>query len=218
MKNRRVISVIIPCYKSGEFLPEAIASVFNSGFSNFEIIIVNDGSTDLHTLTILENLDSNQGKVLSQENQGPAAARNSGAKEAKGDFLLFLDADNLILPGYIEKATAVLNANRAIGVVYANPLFIGDTSAEPRFYPKPYSAQALLLGNYIDMCSLVRREVFEELGGFDAHRDLIGWEDWEFWLRVSQTGWGFYYLIGPSVIIRNLDFLLSWEHPKYVKV
>jgi glycosyltransferase involved in cell wall biosynthesis len=188
------ISIIIPCYDSGNFLLEAIDSVRNSGADNYEIVVVDDGSTAAHTLAILKNLESTRITLISQKNQGPAAARNRGVDAAKGDYFLFLDADNLILPGYLEKASAILTANQAIGVVYANPSFIGDMTIKPRFYPKPYSGQALLLGNYIDMCSLVRRELFEELGGFDEHLDLIGWEDWEFWLRVSQTHWGFHYL------------------------
>jgi len=194
LETFKLTSVIIPCYNSGEFLPEAIASVVNSGFPEVELIIVNDGSTDPYTLEVLSNLDSNQIKLLSQENQGPAAARNSGVKEAKGEFLLFLDADNLILPGYIQKASSLLKANSRLGVVYANPIFFGETDSISRFYPQPYDIKDLLLGNYIDMCSIVRRQVFADLGGFDEHRDLIGWEDWEFWLRVAQTNWEFHYL------------------------
>ncbi len=173
---------------------EAIESVTNSESSNFELIIVDDGSSDPYTLKVLNDLDSKQVIVISQENGGPASARNAGVQVARGDVFLFLDSDNLILPGYIEKAGSILSNNANIGVVYSNPVFFGDTTKVDRFFPKPYSYQELLLGNYIDMCSFVRRSVFEEVGGFDEHRDLIGWEDWEFWLRVAQTSWGFYHL------------------------
>lgn len=173
---------------------EAIESVTNSGSSNNELIIVNDGSSDPHTLKVLNDLNANHIIIISQENGGPASARNAGVQVAKGDVFLFLDSDNLILPDYIDKAASILSSNENIGVVYSNPVFFGDKAMVERFYPKPYSYQELLLGNYIDMCSFVRRTVFEEVGGFDEHRDLIGWEDWEFWLRIANTNWEFYYL------------------------
>lgn len=189
-----MISIIIPCYNSGRYIREAIESVLTSSFFQFELIIVNDGSTDPKTIEILESLNSKDILVISQSNQGPASARNAGARVAKGNIFLFLDSDNVILPKYIEKAFSILSDNESVGVVYSNPIFFGDTSNEDRFYPKSYSYQELLLGNFIDMCSFVRRATFEEVGGFDEHRDLIGWEDWEFWLRVAQTNWVFYYL------------------------
>jgi glycosyltransferase involved in cell wall biosynthesis len=189
-----MISVIIPCYNSGEFLPEAISSVVNSGFSDFELIIVNDGSSDPLTLEVLGNLNSDQIIVISQENQGPATARNRGVKEAKGEFLLFLDSDNLVFPQYLSKGVTVLKNHPAVGVVYSHPEFFGAVEEEKRFEPIPFDFQQLLLGNYIDMCSFVRRSTFEEVGGFDEHPDLIGWEDWELWLRIAQSDWRFHHL------------------------
>tara|TARA_R110000850_G_scaffold149046_3_gene271539 strand:- start:1396 stop:2115 length:720 start_codon:yes stop_codon:yes gene_type:complete len=173
---------------------EAIESVINSNFDDVEIVVVNDGSTDPKTLEILDSLNYKEVLLISQSNKGPASARNAGVRAATGDIFLFLDSDNVILPQYIEKALSILSDNMAVGVVYSNPIFFGNTSSEDRFYPKIYSYQELLLGNFIDMCSFVRRATFEEVGGFDEHRGLIGWEDWEIWLRVAQTDWQFHYL------------------------
>src|SRR4051812_30462131 len=98
-----VVSIIIPCYNSGKYLPEALDSI--SAYPDkgmYEVIIINDGSTDELTLSLLNNLQQNgEHIVLHQENKGPAAARNAGVKMAKAPYLLFLDSDNKIESNYI---------------------------------------------------------------------------------------------------------------------
>ncbi|QYH38005.1 glycosyltransferase family 2 protein [Algoriphagus sp. NBT04N3] len=191
-----LISIIIPCFNSGLFLLEAIDSCFKSSFKDYELVIINDGSTDDITLKILDNLNSNSKfKIFNKSNGGPASARNLGIKKCCGDFIFFLDSDNKIRPDYLIKAIKVLESNPSAGVVYSLPVFFGETdSSLLRFKPHQFSLNSILAGNYIDMCTLVRRAVFDEIGGFDEHSDLIGWEDWDLWIRVAQTQWLFHYL------------------------
>lgn len=188
-----VVSVIIPCYNSGQFLPEALESIqLPAGQYPHEVIIVDDGSTDALTLRLLQELSSRY-TVIRQENRGPAAARNTGIRHAQGEYILFLDSDNKLKSTYIEKGIAVLKAKPAVGVVYCDPLFFGDTE-EKRFYTQDFDLFKILESNFIDMCSLIRKAVWEEVGGLDESRVLLGHEDWEFWIRISATSWQFYRL------------------------
>ncbi len=190
-----MISVIIPVFNSGDFLENAIASILKSNEVEFEIIIVNDGSNDAYTIRVLESLNHNSMIVLDKENGGPASARNFGATHATGDFLFFLDSDNLIHPKYFEKALNITKADSKVAVVYSNPSFFGSgASPVMRFESRAFDFDALLAGNYIDMCSMVRRDTFLNVGGFDEAKDLIGWEDWDLWIRIAQAGWRFHYL------------------------
>ena len=189
------ISVVIPCYNSGEFLPAALASVQEyRGPELYEVIVVDDGSTDELTREVLYRAAEQPGcRVFRQANAGPAAARNRGITEARGEFILFLDSDNKIRPEYITQGVAVLRQNPRVGVVYARADFFGDDTA-PRFTGQPFDGYKLLSQNFIDMCSVIRRRMWEELGGLDEHRLIIGHEDWEFWIRAYKAGWQFHYL------------------------
>ncbi len=192
-----IVSIIIPCFNSGTYLLEALDSCLKSFFKDFEVILVDDGSHDPISISLLEGLDRGYDvKFLRKSNGGPASARNYGVLHSKGDFLLFLDSDNRIRPDYLSKAINVLFKDSFVGVVYSKPCFFGDTSSNEivRFNPREFSRDALLSGNFIDMCSIVRREAFLEVGGFDEHPDLIGWEDADLWIRISQTKWNFHFL------------------------
>ena len=189
-----LISIIIPCYNSGAYLPDAIDSIEQYPDKEvYEVIIIDDGSTDVLTLDLLNNFNKQGYTVLHQTNGGPAAARNSGVRASKGKYLLFLDSDNKIRNIFIDKGLKILNAQPDIGIVYGNAAFFGS-STTPRFYPRPFDLHQVLLKNYIDTCSIMRREVWESTGGFDENRIIIGHEDWEFWIRVGKTGWKFLFV------------------------
>lgn len=191
-----MVSIIIPCYNSGKFLLEAIASCQNSTFKDFEIIVVDDGSTDLETLNILDQASvSNSVFIFKKQNGGPASARNLGFANSNGDYFLFLDSDNRIRPDYLTKAFDVLKKDPSIGVVFSKPHFFGDQELDAiRFEVMEFSFDSLLAGNYIDMCSLVRKRVFLEVGGFDENQEIFFGEDWDLWIRIAQTDWKFYFL------------------------
>jgi glycosyltransferase involved in cell wall biosynthesis len=191
-----LVSIIIPCFNSGLFVEESIYSCINSEFTNLEIIVVDDGSTDYQTIHLLNNNNWPANvKIIHKQNGGPASARNFGVQHSKGDFLLFLDSDNQILPDYLNKAMTVISRDVDLGVVYSKPEFFGTHQPEViRFEVKEFNFDALLAGNYIDMCSLVRREAFLEVGGFDENASLIGWEDADLWTRLALTRWRFKFL------------------------
>lgn len=193
MKSNPLVSIIIPCFNTGIFLPEAIQSVIDSGFVSYEIIVINDGSEDPETLDILASTESPKVKVIHQKNKGLGGARNVGVRNSIGEILFFLDSDNRVRKGYFEKALKWFSKDPSIGVVYAKPVFFGDSS-DIRFTVRPYNFNALLAGNFIDACSFVRRKSFEEVFGFDEDRRLKISEDWDFWIKIGKSNWKFEFL------------------------
>ncbi|MDP9041691.1 MAG: glycosyltransferase [Bacteroidota bacterium] len=194
------VSIIIPCFNSGEFLPEAIksAELASKGF-NTELIIVDDGSTDQYSLNQLTRIEAQYNHVvLHRFNGGPAAARNTGVQVSSGKYLLFLDSDNKLRPEFLSSTLPALESNPKAGVVYGNAAFFGELPGRKSFVSRAFDKYELLVDNYIDVCSLVRRETFEQAGGFDENRLIIGYEDWEFWIRVSATSWNFVYM--PKIL------------------
>lgn len=191
-----MISIIIPCFNSGGYLLEAIRSCEKSFFTNFEILVVDDGSTDNDTLAILDQIANKEFiEVIRKKNGGPASARNLGVENSNGEFLFFLDSDNRVRSDYFSKAISVMKNDSFVGCVYSKAEFFGDVSPNiPPFVGGVFSLDRLLAGNYIDMCTLVRKEAFIEVKGFDEHPDLVGFEDWDLWIKISKTEWKFHYL------------------------
>ena len=159
----------------------------------YEIIIVNDGSTDEYTLLLLKKLSGEGFTVLDQQNQGPAAARNSGVKQSKAPYILFLDSDNKIRAQYINRGIEILNTYNDVAVAYGNASFFGETD-KPRFITRAFDKYSIFMGNYIDICSVVRKKAWQDVGGLDENRLLIGHEDWEFWIHLSSKDWKFHFI------------------------
>lgn len=180
-----LVSVIIPCYNQGRFLAESIGSVLASDFSDLEIILVDDGSTDPETLQILDSLDYSRTRLLRRANGGLAAARNSGIAAAAGRYILPLDADDRIGPAYLREATARLEADPAVGIVYCRAERFGAENGPWRL--PPFSPRRMRLGNVIFCSALYRRDDWQRVGGYDEHLRR-GWEDWDFWLALLELG------------------------------
>jgi glycosyltransferase involved in cell wall biosynthesis len=194
MKSAPLVSVIIPCYNAGEMLLDAINSIRHEKFNySTEIIIINDGSTDPTTISILGQLDKEGYTILHQDNKGPAAARNSGVKAASGEYYMFLDSDNKLRSNYINKGVPLLMAHKDIGVVYGIPEFFGEQTTA-KFVPMAFDKIKMLEKNFIDMCVLMRKKVWLEQGELDENRLMIGVEDWEYWIRLGFSNWKFYFL------------------------
>ncbi|XGV98058.1 MAG: glycosyltransferase [Leptolyngbya sp. BL-A-14] len=191
------LSVVIPCYNQGEYLLDALTSVQACLDPVYEIIIVNDGSTDPITNNLLSYLKEQGYFVLDQENQGLSGARNSGIAKASGRYILTLDADNKIRANYILKGIEVLDQNSDVGVVYGKPEWFGEIE-RPWGMPEQFDPNQLLLGNYIDACAVFRKSIWEDCGGYDTHLPVAAWEDWDFWLGVLERGWKFHYI--PEVL------------------
>lgn len=201
MNNKKCVSVIVPCYNDGKFLKETIDCVLNSTYKNTEIIIINDGSSD-NTDEIGLDLECRYDniKYYSQENSGPSVARNKGISEAQGEYILPLDADDLIADFYIEDAAKILDGNSTIKVVYCEAEFFGKK--EGKWNLPVYSADLLARENMIFCTAMYRKKDFERCGGYSEEMTW-GWEDWEFWISMLEDGGevykipkvGFYYRI-----------------------
>lgn len=183
----KTVSILMPCYNDGAYIEEAIASVEAQTWPSVEIIVVDDGSTDEKTKSILANLSERKRcTVLKQANQGPAAARNHAFRHAKGDYLLPLDADDRIAPTYLEKAVLDLESHPEAGVCYCHADLMGEGSG-PWNLPD-FSIGEMLVDNVVFVTSLIRREVFADVGGFDESL-LKGIEDYDFFLSVLERQW-----------------------------
>jgi len=198
-----VFTVVIPCFNHGEFLLAAVASVEDSEEAVFELLIVNDGSTDPFTMEVLERLRAGGYRVLDQPNRGAGAARNAGIRASRGLYILPLDADNRIRPSYLRRAAEIFAASPAVGVVYGDAALAGDHSGLWRM--PEFDLEEMATGNRIDACGAFRREVWDECGGYDEDMQL-GWEDWDFWLSVTERGWPFVHI--PEVLF---DYRLRSE-------
>lgn len=179
------VSVLMPCFNHGAFISEAISSVLAQTFQEFEIIVVDDGSTEPATREILSTLATAQTTVLTTANRGLPAARNHAARHASGEFFCALDADDKLAPTWFEKAIDVLD--RQSEVMFVSHWL--ETFGDERWTwtPQRCDLRFLLARNTVNGAALVRREAFEAVGGYDeTMRD--GCEDWDFWLRLVERG------------------------------
>ncbi len=192
-----ILSVVIPCYNQGEYLLEAIASVEACLDQVYEMVIVNDGSTDPVTVNVMRYLEEQGYFILNQENQGLASARNNGIEKSQGRYILALDADNKIRPDYITKGIDALDHNPDVGVVYGKPEWFGEGQRSWEI-PEKFDVGRLILENYIDACAVFRKSLWKDCGGYDPNMPLPGWEDWDLWLSAVEKGWKFHYI--PEVL------------------
>ncbi|MBQ8464664.1 MAG: glycosyltransferase [Alphaproteobacteria bacterium] len=189
------VSIVIPCYNHGKFVDETVQSCLKQTYQDIEIIIVNDGSTDEYTNTLLKDYQRPKTKVITTQNQGLPAARNTGIREAVGEYILPLDADDKIAPTYIEKAVNVIEKNKKIGIVYADAEFFGAQSG--RWKLPEYKLSKQLAGNCIFCSSLFRKSDWEKVGGYKKEMKY-GLEDYEFWLSLIERGCEVYKI--PEVL------------------
>jgi glycosyltransferase involved in cell wall biosynthesis len=192
MSNPR-ISIVIPCYNHGIYIQDAIDSVEASSHRDYEIIIVNDGSTDPFTIEKMDQLSQCGYQVINQPNQGVIKARNNGIAPALGEYIMPLDADNKIRPTYIEKAIATLDNQPEIGVVYGKSVFFGEFEGG-HYSGEPFDPVKLYWSPYIDNLAVFRKSVWEQVGGYDANIPLLGVEDWDLWMTMHENGVGFHFI------------------------
>lgn len=188
---KALVSIIIPCFNQGIYLKDALDSLKNCDKDLYEVIIVNDGSTDKFTNQYLIDLATQGYNVLFQENGGLGQARNNGIRQAKGEFILPLDADNRIYPNYLTKGIEILNKDKKLAVVYGNANYFGEKRGTLK--PGRFILQQLMMGNYIDACALIRKSVIEEVGYYDNMK-IMGYEDWDLWLRIAFKDYKFFYI------------------------
>ena len=185
-ENQPIVSVVIPIYNYGIQFERTLQSVFASTYKNIEVVIVNDGSTDAYVKLKLDSIKNHPNiKIINQENQGPSSARNNGVRNSIGEYILPLDADDMILPEYIDTCVKILNKNKKISPVYCDTIHIGEMQGVEK---RPeWSMDTLKAGPFIVNCSMFHREAFDVCNGFDE--TLKGWEDYDFWIRMGLNGY-----------------------------
>jgi glycosyltransferase involved in cell wall biosynthesis len=202
------VSIIMPCYNAVRYLDDAINSLRGQTYHNIEILAVNDGSTD-ETQARLEQqaADDSRVRIFAQKNSGPSAARNVGLRHVNGEFVCFLDADDVYLPNKIERQVLFLNAHPHVDLVYSD-YYTGDaqlnlTALTAVRITQPDTVEAVGMRNWFPpLVPMFRRRTMEAVGGFDESFRMA--EDWDYWIRCAKVG-VFAYLPGPMVIYRTHD-------------
>jgi glycosyltransferase involved in cell wall biosynthesis len=219
-----ILSIIIPCYNTELTLNETLESVLNQNFEDWEAIIINDGSPDKVEKVALNWVKKDSRFIYyKKENGGLGSARNFGIKKAKGEFILPLDSDNKIKPNFANKALEILKINQSVGVVYGDAEYFGSKSGIWKV--GQFNEYKLLVSNYIDACAIIRKSLFFQLDFYDEKLPYQGHEDWEFWIRVVDSEYDFYYLnevayeyrVTQNSMIRKFDSNMLKINIDYIK-
>jgi glycosyltransferase involved in cell wall biosynthesis len=205
------VSIIVPCYNQAEYLDEALQSVLDQTYNNWECIIVNDGSPDnteeIARVWMVKDL---RFKYLFQENSGLCSARNMGISHAQGEFILPLDADDIIAKHYLNLAVQSFAKDNSLKVIYCRAEKFG---IETGLWELPSFTLYNLSRNNLIFCSaFFKKKDWELVGGYDINM-LYGWEDWEFWIAILKNGGnvkqlnevGFYYRIKSNSMLRIIN-------------
>jgi|GEM_PF-457222 len=212
MNFNPLVSVIIPTYNYGYYIEGTIQSVLSQTFSDFEVIVVDDGSTD-NTGEIVRQF-GDKVQYIRQDNGGPNMARNTGIKAARGQYIAFLDADDKWLPEKLERQMPLIQRDPKIGLVYSRVYKFDQSGVIFGHYPlgpcyRGKVMRQLYMRQVITMSSaLMKREVFKRVGLFDEK--VTGPDDWDMWLRIAAC-YEFDFVPQPLALYRIHN---SWARTK----
>jgi len=183
-----LVSIIIPYYNLGKYLEETVKSVLRQSYTEFEIILVDDGTDDKESLRVLDSVREcyQLARVISQRNRGVASARNAGIRCARGKYIVPLDADDSIEPTYLEKCIWFLETHPEIAYVYTGVKHFGDIDAACM---DEFDFERLKTYNFITVTAMFQKKHFEEVGGYSIDTREGGYEDWDFWLSMGERGY-----------------------------
>lgn len=186
-KDTPLVSIILPCYFQGEYLADALKSLLNQTYTNWEAIIINDGSND-STEEVAKAFCNNDNRFhyFYQENKGVSSARNNAVNHSSGSFIVPLDPDDTIEPTFIEKCLNIFKRNPEMTLVYAQVHLFGTQNKDWHLHPYRNYTE-LLAANHIVCTSMFRKKDFLQIGGYDEQM-LTGLEDWEFYIRLLHNG------------------------------
>jgi len=195
------VSVVVPCFNGGRFLDSLMASLACQTFRDFEVVIVDDGSSDPQTLRKLLALEG-RATVIRQMNRGPAAARNTGIRRARADIVFALDCDDTIEPEFLAETVSVLHGSPPdVGMVFSDLRLAG---AESGLVSRYFNRFDLLFTNTLSSGLVMRRDAWLAAGGYDeAMRS--GYEDWDFSLRLAEAGYRGLRIARPLYIYHIAD-------------
>lgn len=186
MDSKPKVSVIIPCYNDEKYLLETINSVLVQTFVDWECILINDGSIDQTENIILQaqKLDKRL-KYIHQENAGVCVARNNAIQQSTGEYVLCVDANDIISPNFLEETVNLLDSDPHLTVATSKIEFFGRGRGV--LTVESYGIDVLLAANQLVITSLFRRTDFDRVGGFNLNMKE-GFEDWDFWISILKHG------------------------------
>lgn len=186
MNSQPLVSIIIPCYNQDKYILECLDSVKAQTYSNWECIVIDDGSID-NTKLVVQNYIQNEKRIKYhfQQNTGVSIARNNAIKMSSGKYILPLDGDDKIGDSYLEKAVHQLENNDKLAVVYCKAELFGNSSGKLNL--PDYSFELLLKRNVFFCTALFRKVDFDNTNGFDPLMK-VGLEDWDFWISLLSNG------------------------------
>ncbi len=206
------VSVIIPTYNSAHFLGQAIESVLEQTYRDWELIVVDDGSVD-NTPDVVAHYDHHNMRYCRQENKGPSSARNVGIRASSGDLLAFLDADDVILPQKLAFQVAMLDEHPEFELVYSAWQYVDESGtrilSEMRPNKQGHLLKDLLLCKFffVPGAAIVRHNCLAQVGLFDE--SLAAAEDIDLWIRIALAGYVFGYVDEPLLRYRLVRGSLS---------
>jgi len=215
---KKKVSVIIPCYNDGSYLNDALQSVLNQPYQNFEIIVVDDGSVDEVTIKFLKQVSHPNIHVFYKVHAGVSVARNDAIAKATGDYILPLDADDLLGASFLEEAVNILDEDQRVKVVCGDVQMFGTRKGLKKL---PEHSMGMLLGqNTMAITSLFRKSDFLQTSGFNVNMNE-GFEDWDFWLSLLESGGEVHRLEVVALYYRikkkSRNFSLSVEQMKRLR-
>jgi glycosyltransferase involved in cell wall biosynthesis len=207
------ISVIIPCYNLGLYLDDAIESVLAQTMQDFEVIVIDDGSTDEVTCTLLNDFSRPKTRIVRQKNKGLAIARNQGIQQSKALYICCLDADDRLQAEFLEKGFKVLEEQPDVGFVTGYFQMFGERD-DVFQYPTCAVPEMLVYNEAIEP-ALFRRDAWEQAGGYCETFSSSGIEDWDLWITFLELGYRAHVI--PEIVweyrIRSDQMSTNMYHP-----
>lgn len=196
-----LVTIAITCYNYGEFVGDAIESAIDQTYPNTRIHIYDDGSTDGSLEVINKFRNNTKIRIISRENKGIVFTRNQALEEAEGEFILFLDADNILTKDYLQKLYDT-SLETSADITYADMQIISNTINQYQRMPE-FDFGSLLVKNYIDVCSLIRISAVGDTR-FSEEMEELTHEDWDFFIDLAARGCKFAHARNGAYIIYRL--------------
>jgi glycosyltransferase involved in cell wall biosynthesis len=216
------VTVIMPAYNVAPYITAAIDSVCAQTFTDFELLVVDDGSTDAtHAIAKARAARDKRVCVIQRMNGGISAARNEGLQWASGGVIAILDSDDLWAPAFLAEQMAILDSRRDVDIVTGNAWFLGGTfdgqAARPFPDPRPAPDLSTIIADELAVfiMSVFRRRVYDTIGGFDE--SLRTNEDYDYWLRSAAAGFRFARNDTPLAQYRRRDDSLSADEARMLR-
>lgn len=195
-----LVSIVIPCFRHGQYVKAALDSALEQTYQNIEVILLDDGSDDEVTKQFFATYQAPaRVYVLRTDNQGLATARNTAISAAKGEFIVPLDADDELAPAFVERTLAEMLKDDKTAVVYTDQQLYGDVYEI--VVMRDFDFVTELVQNHVSVTSLIRRSAYEQVKRVNGHgynpNMKYGYEDWDLWIGLGEQGWQFKHVAEP---------------------